>query len=247
MFCIIIPAYRAGALIGHCVESLKQQYTRDFRAVIIDDASDDDTLHQARNAIQDDNRFALFQASENSGPLASRVAGIKQISPRPTDIIALVDGDDYLLRKDSLSIVQETYRRTGCWITYGSFLASSRREIMPHVGKRYPSSVIANSAYRQHGWLASHLKTFYYGLWSKVSEQHLRQADGRYWKFATDLAIMFPMLEMAGPKQEAISDLIYGYRDNLNTNEHVLYPEEQKRDDALIRQLPKYSLIESLL
>ena len=50
-------------------------------------------------------------------------------------------------------------------------------------------------------WMASHLRTFRHDLWLKIEDSDLRDNDGNYYPTTWDLAIMFPMLEMAGLRQ----------------------------------------------
>ena len=41
---IIIPVYNAGANIEHCIQSILKQTSRDFKVLLINDGSTDDSL-----------------------------------------------------------------------------------------------------------------------------------------------------------------------------------------------------------
>jgi len=70
-------------------------------------------------------------------------------------------------------------------------------------------------------------------------------ADGSYYKGATDLAVMYPMIEMAGiDRIKFIDDILYVYNDNHNLSTQFRLPGMQSRDKKEIiskrpyKQLP---------
>ncbi|HRW78928.1 MAG TPA: glycosyltransferase family A protein, partial [Candidatus Sabulitectum sp.] len=44
---VIIPAWNAGATLGHCLDSLKEQSRKPFEILLVDDGSTDDTRRLA--------------------------------------------------------------------------------------------------------------------------------------------------------------------------------------------------------
>ena len=243
MFKIAIPCYNGEEYIRACISSIKQQSYTDFEAVIVSDASTDSTIEKAYEEIQNDSRFHVISSEKNLGQVSSITLAIQELNPGLEDIIINVDGDDALYLNSALEIVASTYERTGCLMTYGSFKTQSGRNILPNVGKRYAQSVINKNLYRKSEWIASALRTYKYTLWRCVDDNDLRDSEGNYWRVAGDLAIMFPMLEMAGDRQEAISDPIYFYRDNIGTNDHRIHCKEQVKTARIIRNLKPYGLI----
>lgn len=246
MLRLIIPCYNAEDYIAACIRSIKQQSHDEFTATIVNDASTDLTSSSAIKAIGGDARFSLLNRPTNMGVLGSICKGISFLSPQPEDIIAIIDGDDYLLSNDALSIVWATYERTGCWITYGSLKAASSRDVVPNIGKRYTNQTISSNSFRKAPWIASHLRTFKHGLWKRIRSSDLLDDSGSLWKAANDMAVMYPMLEMAGERQEAISDFIYAYRDNLPTNSHFTKRALQLECARAIRSRPPYQAIKNL-
>ena len=53
---------------------------------------------------------------------------------------------------------------------------------------------------------------------------------------ASDLAIMFPMLEMAGNRQEFIGNILYCYNDSNPISDHKIRRKEQILSAKEIRQ-----------
>lgn len=243
MLKVVIPCFNAENYIESCISSLKQQTEKNFEAIIVDDASTDLTPEKAIDAIKKDSRFKLVRRTENKGQLSSIINGTKALNPGENDVIVNVDGDDYLYLKTALEIINHTYQRTDCLMTYGSFKTQSGNIRMPGQGRRYTQNIINKCLYRKAEWLASHLRTYKYSLWNKINKEDFKDEDGEYWRAAGDMAMMFPMLEMAGDRQEAVSDIIYCYRDNISTNIHAIRKDEQRRNAIKIREKLSYTRI----
>jgi hypothetical protein len=166
----------------------------------------------------------------------------------PSDIIVSVDGDDWLPHDGVLAKVQAMHD-AGAWVTYGSFVFHDEPGFNPKTwwpGKRddivyahqdprhqrpaYPRHAYASTAYRLEPWLASHLKTFRAFLYQGIAEEDL-MVEGD-WSFCNDHAIMFPMLEMAGPDRVMhCKDLMYVYNWAVSC-ERAGTPEDKARSAA---------------
>lgn len=154
-------------------------------------------------------------------------------------IVALVDGDDYLARPDALEIVAKAHA-AGAWVTYGSYRHESGR---PGCAKPYQPHEWDDI--RRAAWKASHLKTFRAGLFQKIRPEDL-QIDGRWIDRAVDHAVMFPLLEMAGPERTCyIPEVLYVYDYEASFERFASRPELlHERDIALqIRAKPVYPRI----
>lgn len=64
---IIVVNYNAGAYLAKCVAALKAQSFEDFEVFVVDNASQDSSMHQAVAQAGDDNRFTFIELAENSG------------------------------------------------------------------------------------------------------------------------------------------------------------------------------------
>ena len=58
---LVIPAYNIESYIRRCIESVKHQTFTDFEAIVVDDASTDNTHAVLVEAIGDDTRFRLVR------------------------------------------------------------------------------------------------------------------------------------------------------------------------------------------
>ncbi len=90
---VIVAAWNSEATIGRAVHSILAD--KAVRSVIVvDDASADGTLAEAKRACDGSGRLTLLRLDTNRGPAAARNAGLA-ICDAPW--VAIVDADDYLM------------------------------------------------------------------------------------------------------------------------------------------------------
>lgn len=118
------------------------------------------------------------------------------------DIVCMVDGDDYLPHENCLERVAKEHH-AGAWLTWGSFQFADGR---PGIARNY--SDVENV--RETQWGMTHLKSFRAGLFNRIREADLKR-NGEWLVHARDLAIMFPMYEMAHGHRTFITETIYCY------------------------------------
>ncbi|HVZ03554.1 glycosyltransferase family A protein, partial [Hyphomicrobium sp.] len=97
---VAVSLYNEPRFIIDAIESLKRQSFQDFEAIIVDDASTDNSRAVAYEAIQNDNRFRIVQHLKNGGVGAARNTALR-LSRAP--LITFLDADDFLL-VDSLEL-----------------------------------------------------------------------------------------------------------------------------------------------
>lgn len=119
------------------------------------------------------------------------------------EIVAILDGDDWLAIRNALAIVQDAHD-AGAWVTYGQYMTADGE---PGICAPYLSD-----EYRREPWKASHLKTFRASLFHKIRPESFLGPDGKLIEHCTDQVLMFPMLEMAGSKRvHFIDQTLYVY------------------------------------
>ena len=98
--------------------------------------------------------------------------------------------------------------------------------------------------FRNYFWYASHLKTFRHDLWLSINPIDFLDNNGIYYTVASDLAIMFPMLEMAGYRQEFMKEVLYVYNDQNPISDHKIRRNSQILAAKEIRKKKKYTKLE---
>ena len=235
-FNIIVPIFNAEKYLEKCLFSIIKQSYKNFHVKVVDDCSTDSSYEIASKICAKYQNFHIYKNSRRLGKLnnISELLGLRVKEPSRTIDIEL-DGDDYLYSGDVLNSLNELYLKTDCLISYGSFLTSHGIQ-----GKKYPLWIRKFNLYRKYFWYASHLKTFRHDLWLAINPNDLLDKNGRYFPCATDLAIMFPMLEMAGNRQQFVKDILYVYNDQNPISNHKIRRKEQISAAKEIRRKKRY-------
>ena len=239
---IIVSFFNAEKYIERCVKSIISQSLFDYKVTIIDDCSEDKSLEKLKPLIENDPRFELKINTFNKKKLNNIFDVLKEKNETPhSRIIILIDGDDYLISNDVLELVMFTYEKTNCLLTYGSYLRESNGT---YFGQKYTTRSIYKNEIRKLPFLSSHLKTFRHDLWLNINEDDLKDENGDFFKIADDIAFMFPLLEMAGFRQEQIPDPLYIYNDKNPLNDHKVNLKEQKYVASLLRKKKPYAIVD---
>ena len=236
LFNIVVPLFNAEKYIEKCLNSiLKQSYKR-FQVLVVDDCSNDSSFEIASAICKDNKNLKILKNSRRIGALNNIYISLNKKIKEPTKTVDLIiDGDDYLYSGDVFNILKEKYIQTNCLITYGSHISSKGVQ-----GKKYPRLIREFNLFRKYFWYASHLRSFRHDLWLALNPKDLLNKNQEYYSVAWDLAIMLPMLEMAGKRQEFISEVLYAYNDNNPISDHRIRRKEQILAAREIRQKKIY-------
>ncbi|MDY7095969.1 MAG: hypothetical protein SX243_23590, partial [Acidobacteriota bacterium] len=137
---------------------------------------------------------------------------------------------------EALETLDHFHRRRRLLVSHGTYC--------DEFGKRctwaedYPVEVKRRGAFRQHPWVASHPRTFRYGLFRQLAKDRRLGAQIQRYRCATDLALFLPILELAGERSAFCADTTYVYNTRAG---QVMEPErrrQQRRSEGQIRQLP---------
>ena len=247
-FCVIVTTYNPGpSYIDKCLKMIENQTYKNFDVCILDDAStiDKEDLYFVIDDYCKRNNWKFVKRTENIGPLYGRIQAIEELNPRDEDIIVSIDGDDELSNELVFDKLNSAYQDDNL-ITFGNFV---NRDIKtgklgkPRINckKANFKKLIKNNSYRSNRWIYTHLKTFKYKVFKKIKHDDLKK-DGKYLTSATDLALMYPMLEMSNGRFKCIQNVLYKYnRDHPESNNKVRNKLSKQSKNALfVRKLNKY-------
>ena len=238
MYCVV-PNYRK------CdIESLglAKQTSQPVESIVIEDDSEAESFHYKGN-ITIWRRKGRHYAAKNIWD------GIEELKRRhvlnKTDVIIVFDGDDSLMHGDVIDIIKKQYKETNCWVTYGSYVNRSDFLEGKAIVRRGPYR--SGECYRIARWRASHIKTFKYGLFNQLKKKHFQDEHGEWLKVCSDLALMFPLMEMAGEKKVAhIDKPLYVYNDMNDMNDHKVSGKLQKETEYWLRSLDPEDRVRTL-
>ncbi len=249
---IIVPFYNPGKFLDRCVNSLLTQDYENFEILFIDDCSTDGSFNKIPavkykgdengELLKDENgepvieykhpllektncqNVLAWRSNERRTALPNLHNGIMNFATNPDDIVVIVDGDDWLFKKDVLSYINKFYNENPeCWMMYGS---SKWTNGMKCCAREYTEEEFDNL--RKSPFKISHIRTFRAGLYAKIAEQDenyscMKDSNDNWYQMTYDVAMFIPMLEMAGKGHVFYNDTpLYVYnRENPISDDKV--------------------------
>ena len=202
---IITPFYNAGKfLLKNVRVSLNQRYDN-YQVIFVDDCSTDNSWAKIPH---DDKRVISIRNEVRKTALENIHDAIMNHCD-PEDIVVLMDGDDWFPSRTVLAEVNNFYNEHNCWVSYGQAMWTNGKR-----GFARPYTFDEFHNLRKSPFVVSHLRTFRAGLYQQIQEQDesfscMKDDKGEFYKMTYDVAIMFPLMEMAGFNKVKYSDKIW--------------------------------------
>lgn len=102
---VLIAAYNAGKYISECLDSLSSQTFADFEAIVVDDASSDNTSRIIEEYIKKDGRISLIRSDQNEGQAKSQNKALRKACG---EYVCMLDADDWM-SPDALQKAYESF------------------------------------------------------------------------------------------------------------------------------------------
>jgi glycosyltransferase involved in cell wall biosynthesis len=214
--------------------------------IYIDDCSTDNTKKIVEAYVQSkglENKVTILHNSYRRGALANIYTVIQSIDE--AKIVVICDGDDWLSNASVLDTLAEAYADKNVWLTYGNYESTIKEN--GSCCAPIEENVAAYRLFRYTPWVTAHLRTFYAKLFHQIKRKDLLW-NGQFYPMAGDLAIMFPMLEMASNGHiKFIDKILYIYNIDNPLSDVRVQPELQLELDKHIRFRPPYEPLKELL
>jgi glycosyltransferase involved in cell wall biosynthesis len=190
-FVFIMPCYNAQKTILQSLISVIGQSYNNWKIIIRDDMSTDNTRTIIDNTIKVfglQNKVSVKTNNEKKWEVGNIIDML--IECDNNDIVCRLDGDDWLTDLDSLCILNKRYNELNVdvmWTAHRwSFTDYNISNVLPRDADPY-----------KHKWVSSHFKTFRKKLINEVKDANFRGLDGNYFKRIGDQAIYLPVLHNA--------------------------------------------------
>jgi glycosyltransferase involved in cell wall biosynthesis len=215
--------------INECMDSLESQDFSNFTVVVINDGDDDITLFHPY--LRRNRRWSVRSFKTNRGPAFTKwqmvrhaQAELKARRATPNDIFMIVDGDDYLCDTAALRTISDTYTKTKCWMSYGSFVGKWCEQTVDIDRKK------ARFDFKKEAWRYGHPRTFKTHLAEHFREEDFQDEGGEWFRKCTDRLLVYNALQWCGVSRVAYIDApIYFYRDHgLNLHKTVQKKENDR-------------------
>ncbi|HJZ24268.1 MAG TPA: glycosyltransferase family 2 protein [Candidatus Babeliales bacterium] len=237
-FVIVIPSYNNQKWYARNLQSVLSQDYPHFRAIYTDDCSPDNTgkLVEAYLELNDPhNTVTLVKNKVRRGALHNLYTMIHSCDD--DEIIVTLDGDDWFPDEDVLTRLNTVYSSREIWLTYGQF------QLHPSGIRGWaspmPDYIVENNAFRDFQHLPTHLRTFYAWLFKKIKLEDLLHL-GVFYPMTWDMAMMFPMIEMASERHQFIPEIMYTYNDENTISDHHVSRQLQAHLAQIIKKKNRY-------
>lgn len=237
-FVFIIPSYRNSKWIENNLKSVFNQNYYNWRAIYIDDASEDDTYEKAKHLVKSaemENKFIIIKNEERKFNAYNRYIGYTSCDDE--EICVMLDGDDWLAHNQVLFVLNEEYYNSNILVSYGQFSYFENNRIGITSGKyTFPEEVIKNNSYRNYQWISQHLRTCKASIIKNIPIKQLKDENGKWLTRCTDMAEMFYVLEKSNGCHKNIGSVLYIYnKDNSVQYPNSYYNEDKEERDKLIK------------
>jgi len=242
-FAIVVPSYKNAQWYKRNLSSIFKQQYEQYRVIYVDDCSPDGTADLVEEYVREagqEERFTLVRNRDRVKAMANIYKAVHMCSDQ--EVVVMLDGDDWFHDDHVLDILADVYADPEVWLTFGSFCMFPSGNGW---AQNIPGEVVRLNAFRYHQPAPSHLRTFYAKLFKEIDRQDLCE-NGDFYEYTYDLAMMFPMIEMAGERFRFIPQILYVYNCENSISDHRVGKHKQRQTDLRIRARDRYQRIESL-
>ena len=243
-FVIISASYNNKHWHKRNLDSVFEQNYSNWRMIYVDDCSPDQTgklVEEYAQFCNKQDKITVISNRNHRGATANIYLAAHLCEP--DEIIVSLDGDDWLAHPEVLNHLNALYQDPNVWLTYGQFQWWPNNA--PGFCMAVPPSIHAHNRIREYSWVTTALRTFYAGLYHRIRMEDLL-FNNEFLQMTGDLAIMFPMVEMAGHHCKFVNEILYIYNTATNINDHKLNVSHQTNLGGMIRNKPRYQPLEKL-
>lgn len=219
-FVFVIPYYNSGKDIIKTLHSMMAQSYNDWRAILIDDLSTDETPKLVKEICQSSyfrDKFSIVSNVEKHGEVRNTLKSIESIDDN--EVVCRLDGGDWLLENDLLWILNNVYSNPNTAVVWTAHRWSYTSQNISG-----PLNLTKNQTVYQHPWVSSHLKTFRCQQLKKVPKSNFMTAEGEYIMIACDQAIFLPMMHLSLLEGKDLNFLpVIGYHYNIDLQNKNLF------------------------
>lgn len=115
---IIVPAWNVAEYLPAALDSLRAQSVKEWRAILVNDASNDETGQLFEAAAAGDERFRVIHLAKHSGLGAARNAALKLVD---TKYLGFLDADD-VLTPNAIELWERALEQSGSDFVVGAYV-----------------------------------------------------------------------------------------------------------------------------
>lgn len=241
---VVTASYNNADYYMKNLSSVFDQKYENYHLIYVNDCSQDNTSQLVTNYIAQrgmQDKVLYINNVDHRYALANQYRAVHVC--KPTDIVVILDGDDWLANADVFAYLNEVYSDSNVWTTFGQFIQYPSQ----HRGwcKALPDDVVAANSLRSYTHAPSHLRTFYAQLFHNIMLEDLFY-ENDFFHMTGDNAFTLPIYEMAGVHHKFIEKVVMVYNIGNPINDHKKVPGLQQKLDQLIRSRSAYKPLDAL-
>ena len=221
----ISPTYNASFHLNELYASLREQTNENWRLIILNDMSNDDTLDIANRIVMSDEkeRVIVINHDHKKFALKGLYDYLSNSSDSPDQIIAILDGDDALCNENTVDLILKEYNNNpqldALWTAHSWDINGM------NISKELPGNL---NPY-QYPWVSSHLKTFKVSTFKRIKKENFQDLSGKWFERGYDQALYLPILYLA-KERKFLNEICYLYRINSNSLKVRDWKEKNQMD-----------------
>ena len=106
----VSPMYNAASHLPELIESMKEQTNVNWKHILIDDMSSDNSFEVACELTHNDDHFQIIKNKEKRWALKNVINVAREYQSDPNVIIANIDGDDALCNENTVELLLNAYK-----------------------------------------------------------------------------------------------------------------------------------------
>src|SRR3990172_3927690 len=218
---VVVCSYNNDKWSENTLNSIFSQEYNNFRVIIVDDCSTDNNAEVIQKYIDDHNltnRITFIKNEVRHRKLFNLYRTLYDCND--DEIVFMVDGDDSIAHSEVLAYINSVYEDENVWFTYGQYrnVPASQAIQWGHKEMGYcraiPKHIQRKQAYRYYSFVYMHPRSFKAWLFKLVKLEDLIADtidgfEGDFYPASNDVAMYFPMVEMAHTHIKFIPEVLY--------------------------------------
>ena len=230
---VIIPSYNNEEVLEKNLRSIFEQKYDNYRVLYTNDASTDRTGELVEAYVKEHglkDRITVFHNEKNRGSFYNIYQMVHRC--KKSDIICIVDGDDYLIHDHVLDLVNRTYANEQVWVAWFSGVQPNDWEARSWA---IATRTLQKGLHRaEKGSFFLYMRTFYAGLYHSVPLQ-CWEFQGEFPSICQDVLLMYYLLDRAREHAFHVRHRVYYY----NTDNPLSDVRNKKREQFVTSRLMK--------
>ena len=232
-FVFLTPAFNCEDDIKKTLFSMVSQSYDNWRAIFIDDVSEDktgETILDVSNRLGLGSRVQVVRREEKYGETRNTLTEIENIED--DEIVCRLDGGDWLTENDTLYYLDEVYRKYNPGVLW-----TKHRWAFTPTNISGPMNLSEKQTVYEHPWVSSHLKTFRADKLKRVPKRNFLDENGNWIMIACDQTVFLPMMHMCIENKEPLVHMpLVCYHYSIDLHKPNLYHNQRsynQRDMAI--------------